>query len=178
MPKQDQGINQSRYKVIPRTLIFLFKGEDVLLIKGRNSKSIWPNVYNGIGGHIEQGENVIQSAKRELVEETGLVDQSLWICGTILIDTGDKDTGILIFVLKGEYHGGKLVDSDEGTLSWVNINQLENLPVVEDLPVVLPLVYKHCLNESVFSGGYQYNKSGNLMIEVYGSPEVGSGFRS
>ncbi len=89
MAKHIQVADRNRYAVIPRTLIFLFDRENVLLIMGASNKNIWANKLNGIGGHIERGENVIQSAKRELFEETNIVNQSLWISGNILIDTND-----------------------------------------------------------------------------------------
>lgn len=170
MTVKDQGLNKSRYKVVPRTLIFIFKDREVLLLSGASNKSIWPNVYNGLGGHIEYGESVIQSAKREIFEEAGLEDISLWICGNIIINTSDEDTGILLFVLKGEYNSGQLRDSVEGNLCWVNIENISSLNVVEDLPLILPYVYKHHLNEPIFSAISSYDESGQLVLEILKSP--------
>ena len=60
MTSNEQGIFQYRYKVIPRTLIFLKKHNSILLIKEAETKKLWPNLYNGIGGHIEKGEDILQ----------------------------------------------------------------------------------------------------------------------
>jgi predicted NUDIX family phosphoesterase len=57
MPKSDQGVHTKRYQIIPRVLIFIFDGDRVLLIKGAPNKRLWANQYNGIGGHIERGED-------------------------------------------------------------------------------------------------------------------------
>ena len=59
MPKSDQGVRNDRYKIIPRTLIFVTRGEQVLLLKGAVHKRLWANQYNGIGGHVEQGEDAL-----------------------------------------------------------------------------------------------------------------------
>jgi len=83
MPSSDQGVTRDRYTLIPRTLIFLTRGERVLLLKGAPHKRLWADRYNGLGGHIERGEDVLTSARRELAEETGLQCPGLWLCGVI-----------------------------------------------------------------------------------------------
>jgi len=40
MPKSEQGISAGRYMIIPRTLIFITRGDSVLLIKGAPDKRL------------------------------------------------------------------------------------------------------------------------------------------
>ena len=165
MNKEDQGISPDRYTIIPRTLIFPFRGDQMLLIKGAADKRIWADKFNGIGGHIEQGEDPLSAARRELKEETALEIPDIWLCGTILVDTGSSP-GVGIFVFRAELTGDALVTpSQEGTLEWININDYGSLPLVEDLFTLLPLVINHRRGSPVFSAIYSFNEDGKLQIE-------------
>jgi 8-oxo-dGTP diphosphatase len=139
MPKSEQGVTNDRYSIIPRVLIFITRTGSVLLIKGAPTKRLWANRYNGIGGHVEAGEDALSAARRELAEETGLQAANLRQVGTIFIDAG-QPVGILLLVYRGEYAGGELVASQEGRLEWVPAARLDEYPLVDDLRLLLPRV--------------------------------------
>lgn len=166
MPRKSQGINAERYMLIPRILIFLVRDRQVLLLKGAANKRLWANCYNGVGGHVERGEDILTAARRELREETGLEGSDLRLCGTVVIDAGEP-IGVGIYIFRGKYCGGELKESEEGRLEWVERDNLGSLPLVEDLKVILPKVLDFRDGEPPFAARYSYNDRDELEI-VFG----------
>ena len=162
MPQSDQGVTTDRYSVIPRTAIFLRRGDLFLLLKGAPTKRLWANKYNGLGGHIERGEDALSAARRELFEETGL-QCDLWLCGTLIVDAGQ--TGIALYLFAGESLEGDPIESREGRAEWVPFDRISDLPVVEDLPILLAKVRSMQRGDPPFSGRSFYDPLGRLTVE-------------
>jgi len=165
MPKSEQGLLTNRYQVIPRTLVFIFNQDKVLLLKGAPTKRIWANLYNGIGGHIEAGEDILSSARRELLEEAGITARDMRLVGTLLVDVLPNQ-GIALFVLRGEYSGGELKDSSEGSLEWIEENNIDDLPSPPDLKVILPIITKMKKTSPPFSARSFYDTHEKLRVVV------------
>ena len=164
MSQSDQGVTQDRYKVIPRTAIFLWRGESVLLLKGAPTKRLWANKYNGLGGHVERGEDALTAAKRELLEETSFT-ADLWLCGTAIVDAGD--IGISLYIFSGELPDGEgePKPSNEGLAEWVSFDHIGELDVVEDVPIILSKIRHMQRGDPPFSALSKYDAQEKLTME-------------
>ncbi len=162
MPVLEQGVSGARYTLVPRVLIFVWRGTKVLLLKGAPDKRLWAGKYNGLGGHVEPGEDLLSAARRELTEEAGL-EANLQLCGTVVVDTG-RSSGVGLFVFSGEWRGGEPQASAEGRLEWVDASIVPSLPCVEDLPVLLEAVLRRRPNAPPFSARSFYDAEGGLRL--------------
>jgi 8-oxo-dGTP pyrophosphatase MutT (NUDIX family) len=165
MPVSDQQVKPERYLIIPRVLIFLMRSDSVLLMKllPKNGKiSGWTGRYNGPGGHVEMGEDILSAAHRELLEETGLT-ATLSLCGTVMVNTGQQ-TGIGLFIFRGENAVGSLLASPEGLPEWLRLDELENYPLVEDVAMFLARIKKMQAGEPAFSASSWYDLDGRLNL--------------
>ena len=164
MPQSDQGVTRDRYTVIPRTAIFLRRGDSYLLLKGAPTKRLWANQYNGLGGHVERGEDVLTSAKRELFEEAGLT-ADLWLCGILIFDAGES--GICLYFFRGEcLEGeGEPQPSAEGLAEWIPFERISEIPVVEDLPVLLTRIHALKRGDPPFNARSYYDEQDKLVVK-------------
>ena len=150
---------------MPRTLIFIRKGERYLLIHKKKKDSYGFGKLNGVGGHIERGEDPYGSARREIFEETGLNVDHLNLAAILFIDTNDSP-GIEVFLFGAEFEGGELRHSDEGNLTWMTLDEIKlSSLALEDVPLLIETCSQHKYGEKPAILKYSYDENGKLSID-------------
>lgn len=108
-------------------------------------KTHWAG-YAFPGGHIEEGESLVESVIREVYEETGLTiaDPKL-----VAVKDWEPDEGgrYIVFCYKATRFSGQLRSSEEGEVSWVEKDQLDQLDLSYDMLPLLEVMEDPDLSE-------------------------------
>lgn len=87
-----------------------------LLLKRAANKKYAPNYVHPIGGKVEENENPLMAAERELMEEAGITVKNIKLEGVFLEILPHKALPVnwLIYHFSGDYDTGELRPTDEG----------------------------------------------------------------
>ncbi|HCJ41743.1 8-oxo-dGTP diphosphatase [uncultured Ruminococcus sp.] len=133
------------------TVLCMLHDGDRVLMQDRVGKS-WAG-YTFPGGHIEQGESVVDAVVREMREETGLTVLDPRICGVkqFPLKDGDYANGrYIVFLFEAAKFSGELVSSDEGEMHWVDISEIGGLPTVDDFGELMEVMCEKDLSEFMY----------------------------
>ena len=100
------------------TLCYVRDNNQTLMIhRVKKQQDIHKGKWNGLGGKFEPGETPEECARREVLEESGLIVEKMNLKGllTFPMFDGKKDWYVFVFVI--EAFSVSLIDSPEGKLS-------------------------------------------------------------
>jgi 8-oxo-dGTP diphosphatase len=134
------------YTPILATLGYVLSSDrkKVLLIhRNRRPGDTHLGKYNGLGGKLDAGEDVVACMRREIREEAGIDCDHLVLRGTISwpgFGKQGEDWFGFIFVID-RWRGEPLRENPEGSLEWIEIERILDLPLWEGDRYFLPLVF-------------------------------------
>ncbi len=134
------------YTPILATLAYILSpdGRQVLLVhRNRRPDDPHQGKYNGLGGKLEAGEDVVACIRREVREESGLECEELVLRGTInWPGFGKKGEDWFGFVFRVDrWSGQPFAENSDGPLVWVEVDRILSLPLWEGDRYFLPLVF-------------------------------------
>jgi 8-oxo-dGTP diphosphatase len=134
------------YTPILATLGYVFSpdGAMVLMVhRDRRPNDAHFGKYNGLGGKLHADEDVVACLRREIREEAGIECAAFRLCGTIswpgFGQLGEDWFGFVFRI--DRFTGVPLSDNTEGTLEWIEVGRVLELPLWEGDRHFLPLVF-------------------------------------
>ncbi len=115
---------------IPAVSVALVRGDRVLLVKRGMAPS--RGLYAFPGGRVEAGETLEEAARRELLEETGLLAGTLTPVVELIVGgaKGDAPVSYRLQVFAAPHVGGEPVSaSDAEEAAFFTLAELQQLPL-------------------------------------------------
>ena len=114
------------------------------------------------GGHVEEGESLLESVVREMKEETGLTIENPKICG--FKDWIQEDgTRYIVLLYKTHKFTGELKSSNEGRVFWIDRAEINSVNLIWNMKELLEIFDTDLYSEFFFKikdGKYK----GKLML--------------
>jgi len=104
------------------TLCIIHQQTKVLL--GLKKRGFGAGRWNGFGGKIQNGETIDQAAKRELLEEAGIVVENLEQFGTLEFSWEGKPEILEVHIFKARDFKGEPTESEEMKPQWFETDQI------------------------------------------------------
>ncbi|MFP4112448.1 MAG: NUDIX domain-containing protein [Candidatus Woesearchaeota archaeon] len=120
-------------------LIVAFDGKGKVLLHHRLKEPFY-DYYGFPGGKIDFGEEILQAAEKELMEETGLTaDLKIASLYNFVTYNNDKlSYHHTQFIIKAENPKGEITpENREGTFEWIKIEDFEKYKLFPDDPHIL-----------------------------------------
>ena len=166
MHNTTQTIKDNTYRLVPRAVAFIYKSDKILFIHKKKKRSFGSGKINGVGGHIERGEEPYEAIRREIREETGVIVDKLELVSILFIDIG-SNPGVVLFVFKAMHKTGEAKPSNEGDVMWLSKEAaIKHALAVKDLKLLLDISEKHTSGDPPVFGKYIYDENEQLRIVI------------
>lgn len=101
------------------------------------------------GGHVEEGESLLESVVREMKEETGLTIENPKVCG--FKDWIQEDgTRYIVLLYKTVKFTGELKSSDEGRVFWIDRAEINSVNLIWNMKELLEIFDTDLYSEFFF----------------------------
>lgn len=121
-------MNKERYKMPVSVQVILFNQNDEVLLLKRKSTGFSDGLYGFIGGHVEQNEQVIDAAIREVKEEIGIdIKRENLIFKSVMNRKVNENTEYIDFVFYVREWQGEIINREPekcSELTWCKPNNL------------------------------------------------------
>ena len=146
------------------TICYIDNGRELLLLhRNKKPNDVHEGKWISVGGKLETGETPQDCAKREILEETGLVVEEMAFSGIVTFPDFTPNTDWYTYVFKVTAFSGEVIDCNEGTLEWVPYDHVKDKPTWEGDYKLFDWILS---DRPFFSALFHYNQHQELVDDA------------
>lgn len=116
-------------KIIPVVECLIVRNGKVLFLKRSEDSKKFPGYLIGPGGHVDEGEDVLSAAIREVFEETGVnvTEEKIELKVIAIGNHVDRNETYMVYYFLIGLNSDQLIkNSDEGNSVWIPLDEVNN----------------------------------------------------
>lgn len=124
-------------------------GLEFLLLK-RSDKDIYPGLWQMVSGHVEENETAVETAIREMKEETGLVPTRYWVAPNVnsfYSPAHDSVSIIPVFAAQVKADEKIIISDEHSEFLWVDSSEAKSKLAWEGQRKSVDLIEEYFLKE-------------------------------
>jgi 8-oxo-dGTP diphosphatase/2-hydroxy-dATP diphosphatase len=142
------------------TVCVAYDKENSRILLGMKKRGFGTGKWNGFGGKPNPGESILDTAKREMVEESGVTATHLTEVGNIDFQFYDKLDDILeVHIFRADAWTGEPVEGEEMKPQWFGIDEIPYEKMWVDDKYWLPLL----LAGKKFKGKFLFGPNDSIL---------------
>ncbi len=138
------------------TLCMVLEDDEILL--GFKKRGFGAGYYNGFGGKVESGETVVAAARRELLEEAGIIANELDLAGILDFTFAHDEKELEVYVYKVTKYDGVAAETEEMRPVWFKGVDIPYQQMWPDDVYWLPLL----LTGKCFRGAFHFDQPATI----------------
>jgi 8-oxo-dGTP diphosphatase len=175
----EQQFPDRRTELASFTMVLLRCDDRYLMLQRSSEKLFAPGRWSGIGGRVEPHEmdDLYASARREILEETGIEDRSIrnLVLRRALLQIRPGYPLTVLLYVTGETDQRVNREFREGSLHWLAAGEIAEVDVIENTGMVIPLLIDDMRrdpsgSEPVVTGACAFGEDGVLESLVWIGP--------
>ena len=146
-------------KITIGTVCFIIDSVNSNVLLLERSREPMSGMLTGVGGKTNFDEDINKSCIREIKEETGLTAKNLHLNGIVKTILSGNESSWILFVYSTNEFNGNIIECNEGTLNWVNLDEVYSVNLIDFIREILPFVFE----SKFFEGTILHDSKGTVL---------------
>ena len=150
IPKPGQ-VDYTNIRYCPTINCIIKCNDEFLLLKRSPDLNLYPGLWNGVSGFLDDHQDIQDKVREELKEELNILEDkisSIKVFNPFYIEGKEYDKTWIVFPVLVEINSKDLkIDFEHSEYKWFKIDEYQNIAksykIISDIPIILNIVFSN-----------------------------------